>query len=232
MPGGTPHDIGSPVYVRSGKETGMTNRTDRTLSKPICYVVIDPDRADSDVPIRRNPGPELARRQSSSSFQVRFSLAEATPPGGCGTAFDPAGYAQLRLAVDVIRDLHGYPQWLPHAAAAQRGLVALAGPGGPFNRVATELLHRLGARLDVRVYGPLVLHAAPDSQQHIGSLSDVQLFRLAEMVIQIGLTIEGAKVDRVPVGHPIAAGENPTPWRRPGHAGHTSNRRSRAVAAG
>jgi hypothetical protein len=212
----------------------MFDGTRKAPSKPICYIVIDADRAGSGIRIRHhNPDAEFTSGQQLSALQVRFSLAEPNPPDGASdNTFDAAGYAQLRLAIDVTRDLHGYPRRLPQAVAAEWGLVALAGPHGPYNSVGTELLYRLGATPELHVYGPLVLHAAPDSEQYIGSLSDLQLRRLAEMTIEIGRATEGSKAHRGPTHLPTAAKENRTPWSRHSHALRTPRQRSHAVTAG
>lgn len=212
----------------------MFDDTRQTPSKPICYVVIDPDRAGNGIRIRHNhPGAEFTTGQQLSAPRVRFSLAGPNPPGGCDNTFDAVGYAQLRLAIDVTRDLHGYPRRLPHAVTAEWGLVALTGPHGPYNWIGTELLHRLGGTLNLHVYGPLVLHAAPDRQQHIGSLSDLQLRRLADITTQIGRATEGSNAHRGPTHLPIAAKESRAPWsRHRHHASLAPSHRSHAVTAG
>jgi hypothetical protein len=204
---------------------------DQTLSEPICYVVIGGDCADCRLPHRHHhPPAECGSGQRFSAFQTRLSVA-VIPLGGCGNAFDAARYAQLRLAVDVVGDLGGYPHVVPNAAAARWRLVALTGPDIRFNRVGTDLLHRLGAGVDVRVCGPLVLHAAPDSQHRIGSLPDLLLRRLAAMTSQVVRCIEGATTARSHDGPATPIKENPTPWTRPGHAAPTSSRRSYAAIA-
>lgn len=209
----------------------MTHSNVQRLGKPICYVVIDPDCADCEIPIRHHQRvAQCASGQHFSAFQTRFSVG-VIPSGGCVNGFDPAGYAQLRLAIDVIRDLGGYPQLVANAVAALWGLVALTGPRGGFNRVATELLHRMGANLGVRVRGPLVLHAAPDSRQHIGSLSDPLSRRLAEMTLQASRCIEGGNTGCGHIRPVISVKENLTPWSRPGHAAYMSSRRSHAAIA-
>jgi len=121
-----------------------------------------------------------------------------------GKSPDQFGYKQELVRGIGLGDL---VRLLSQATAPKWGVVALTEPPGTFNRVATELFHRLGAGPNVRVRGPVVLHAVPDSRLDIASLSDRHFRHLAHLPRRINHAVEGGPAQPLPRATPTPASE-------------------------